>query len=136
MVNVSRRGLFGLMCGLGGAAIASSKPSLAGTTAARQADSASPASPTPRREVLRRTPMDDDAEVFETLGRFEWLDLNGRYGFLREVGSDKQILVHGSTLHASGIKKVTTAAVYRCQVLKRPKGWQAFRIMKVIENAA
>lgn len=135
MVNVSRRGLFGLMCGLGGAAIASSTPSLTGTTAARQADSASPASPAPR-EVLRRTPMDDDAEVFETLGRFEWLDLDGRHGFLREVGSDKQILVHGSTLHASGIKKVTTAAVYRCQVLKRPKGWQAFRIMKVIENAA
>ncbi|MBX9861148.1 MAG: hypothetical protein K2Y42_00220 [Hyphomicrobium sp.] len=135
MENVSRRGLFSLMCGLGGAAIASSQQSRAGTTAAMQADSASPASPAPR-EVLRRTPMDDDAEVFETLGRFEWLDLDGRHGFLREVGSDRRILVHGSTLHASGIKKVTTAAVYRCQVLRRPKGWQAFRILDVIRSAA
>lgn len=126
MEKMSRRGLFGLMCGLGGAAIASSKQSLAEPAAAAQPDRASPLN-----EVLRRSPLDDDAEVFETLGRFEWLDLNGRYGFLREVGSDKRILVHVATLNASGIEKVTTDVVYHCQVLKRPKGWQAFRIRPV-----
>lgn len=135
MDNVSRRGLFGLMCGLGGAAIAGSKAPFIGTAAATEKDSALAASPAVT-EVLRRTPMDDDAEVFETLGRFEWLHIDGRYGFLREVGSDRRILVHVTCLNASGIKKVSTDAVYRCQVLRRPKGWQAFRIMHVVNNIA
>lgn len=128
MASVSRRGLFGLVGGLGGVALHSSKPSFA-KAAAR-------ATPQNCFELLRRTPMDDAAEVFETTGRFEWFNLEARYGFLREVGSDRRILVHAACLNAAGLKKIPADAVFRCEVLRRPKGWQAFRIINVIESAS
>lgn len=124
MHGVSRRGLFSLIGGLGGLAVGSSKPSLAET-----------ATPKPR-EVLRRTPMGDEAEVFETFARFDWFNLHDRYGFLAEVGSERRILVDVSCLNAAGIKKIPADAVFRCQVLRRPRGWQAFRILDVIGSAA
>lgn len=124
MHGVSRRGLFSLVGGLGGLILSNSKPSLAGTL-------------TPNaREELRRTPMDDDAEVFETFGKFDWFNLDGRYGFLAEIGSERRILVHVSCLNVAGIKKIPTDAVFHCQVLRRTEGWQAFRILDVIRSAA
>jgi cold shock CspA family protein len=128
MDGVSRRGLFGLIGGLGGAALGSSTPSFAQT--------AVPTAPQKRLDLLRRTPVDDDAEVFETFGRFEWFNLEDRYGFVREVGSDRRILLHVACLKAAGIWKIPADAVIRCEVLRRPKGWQAFRIIDVIESAA
>lgn len=80
--------------------------------------------------------MDNDAEVFETFGKFEWFNLDDRYGFLKEVGSDRRILVHVTCLKAADIKKIPADAVIRCDVLRRSKGWQAFRIIDVIESAA
>lgn len=128
MDGVSRRGLFGLFGGLSGVALGSSKPSFA--------KAAVTAEPHKRLGVLRRTPMDNDAEVFETFGKFEWFNLDDRYGFLKEVGSDRRILVHVTCLKAADIKKIPADAVIRCDVLRRSKGWQAFRIIDVIESAA
>jgi len=128
MDGVSRRRLFSLIGGLGTVALGTNTPSFAKTTA--------PAEPQKPLEVLRRTPMDDDAEVFETFAQFEWFNLEDRYGFVREVGSDRRILLHVACLKAAGIKRIPADAVFRCEVLRRPKGWQAFRIIDVIESAA
>lgn len=124
MGGVSRRALFGLLGGLGGVALGSSKPSFA----------AAAVEPENCLDVLRRTPMDDDAVVFETFGRFEWFNLDERYGFVKEVGSDRRILMHVTCLKAAGINTIPADAVVRCEVLRRPKGWQAFRIIDVIQS--
>lgn len=135
MDNVSRRGLLGLICGVGGAAVVSIKPSAVKAEPVVQ-KAITPTASTKSLEELRRTPMDDDAEVFETFGRFERFNLEDRYGFLREVGSDRRILIHVSCLSACGIKMVSTDTIYRFEVLRRPKGWQAFRIFNDIKSRA
>lgn len=77
-----------------------------------------------------KLPGIEDIEVFETFGRFEWFDLDNRNGFLREEGSNRQVLVNTACLREARIEKVSMDDFYRCQVLRRPQGLQAFRIWK------
>jgi len=120
MYGVSRRRLFSLIGGLGGLAVSGSNQSLAQT-----------ALPKPREE-RRRIPTDNDADVFEAVGRFEWFNLEDSFAVLREVDSERRIMVHVSCLRAAGIKKISIDTVYRCDVLQRPKVLQAFRISNVL----
>lgn len=122
MTTLSRRGLFGLICGFAGTA-------MKGTRSRAHPSDPQPESPPPR-EVLRRYPMDDEAEVFETVARLHWYDHHGRYGFLREQGSDRRILIHVTCLKAAGFNRIEADTLYRCEVLRRPAGYQAFRIFR------
>jgi len=137
MDNVSRRGLFGLIFGWGGVALADGKaslfePALASTTNTVSAHT--------RFDGPPRTSACEVGDVCEVSGRFESFNLEDRYGypygFLREQGGDRRILVHDTCLRTAGITKVSTDAIYRCAVLRRPKGWQAYRILDTIESAA
>lgn len=128
MHKVSRRGLFSLICGLGGAAIACSKLSLLGTAMAGSR-AIPPMEPPTRLDESHGSTSSEAVEVGEAIGRFEWFD--GRWGYLREEGGDRRILVLASCLRAARIEKVSTDTIYRCAFLRRPKGLLGFRIWEV-----
>lgn len=127
MEKVSRRGLISLMCGLGGAAIVG-KLSLLGTTTAAPHVIPSMEPPT-RLDETHGIASGEAIEVGEAIGRFEWFD--GRWGYLREEGSDKRILILASCLRYEHIEHVSTDTIYRCAFLRRPKGLLGFRIWEV-----
>lgn len=122
MDKISRRGLLGLIGGLGGTVIASTPPPLVDTA------TAAPPSSKAARECLS-----SEVGPCDATGRFEWFSLEGQYGFLREENGDRRILVHVTCFRAAGIKTISTSAMYRCAVLRRTKGWQAYRILEVIK---
>lgn len=74
-------------------------------------------------------------DVFETNGFVRWYDHSKGYGF---VQSDRgaNILLHVTALRASGFNTAHVGARIHCQVLRRPKGLQAFRILSMDESTA
>ena len=127
MERVSRRGLISLMCGLGGAAIVGKLSFFGAPTAAPRI--VPPTEPPTQFDAPHGSASSEAVEIGEAIGRFEWFD--GRWGYLREDGSDRRILVLASCLRAARIEKVSTDTIYRCAYLRRPKGLLGFRIWEV-----
>lgn len=130
MDKISRRGLLGLIGGFGGALIASTPSPLVDTATA--APRVIPPTAPPSSDAARECLSGEVGDLCEAIGRFEWFSLEGQYGFLREENGDRRILAHVTCFRAAGIKKISTNAMYRCAVLRRTKGWQAYRILEVL----
>jgi len=79
------------------------------------------------------TPVD----VFEVVGSIKWFDASKGYGFIipDEAGGE-DILLHVTCLRAGGYQTAYEGARVHCQVLKRPRGLQAFRILEMDESTA
>ncbi len=80
----------------------------------------------------------DDAglEVFEIAGVIKWFDASKGYGFLVPDNGLPDVLLHVTCLRAGGYQTAYEGARVHCQVLKRPKGMQAFRIISMDESTA
>jgi len=78
------------------------------------------------------TPVD----VQEVIGQIKWFDASKGYGFIVPDDSNEDILLHVTCLRAGGYQTAYEGARVHCQVLKRPKGLQAFRILAMDESTA
>lgn len=80
----------------------------------------------------------DDAglEVFEVAGMIKWFDASKGYGFIVPDNGLPDILLHVTCLRAGGFQTAYEGARVVCEVLKRPKGMQAFRILSMDESTA
>lgn len=75
-------------------------------------------------------------DVFEVLGSIKWFDASKGYGFIVAEGGGEDILLHVTCLRAGGFQTAYEGARVVCQVLRRPKGLQAFRILEMDESTA
>jgi cold shock protein len=81
--------------------------------------------------------LDDAAtEVFEVAGMIKWFDASKGYGFIVPDNGLPDILLHVTCLRAGGFQTAYEGARVHCEVLKRPKGIQAFRILSMDESSA
>ena len=84
------------------------------------------------------TGLEDTAglEVFEIAGSIKWFDASKGYGFIVPDNGWPDVLLHVTVLRRDGYQTAYEGARVHCQVLKRPKGMQAFRILSMDESTA
>lgn len=75
-------------------------------------------------------------EVFEIAGSIKWFDASKGYGFIVPDNGLPDVLLHVTCLRAGGYQTAYEGARVHAQVLKRPKGMQAFRILSMDESTA
>src|SRR5690606_37088729 len=75
-------------------------------------------------------------DVFEVAGSIKWFDASKGYGFIVPDNGHADVLLHVTCLRAGGYQTAYEGARVVCQVLRRPKGLQAFRILSMDESTA
>lgn len=83
-------------------------------------------------------PLDEigGLDVFEVAGSIKWFDASKGYGFIVPDNGHADVLLHVTCLRAGGYQTAYEGARVHCQVLRRPKGLQAFRILSMDESTA
>src|SRR5690242_8064079 len=79
---------------------------------------------------------DDAASVIELSGVIKWFDVSKGYGFVVPDNGMPDILLHVTCLRRDGFQVAYEGARVLCEVLQRPKGLQAFRIVSMDESTA
>ena len=85
---------------------------------------------------LKRLDETGGLEVFEIAGSIKWFDASKGYGFIVPDNGLPDVLLHVTCLRAGGYQTAYEGARVHAQVLKRPKGMQAFRILSMDESTA
>jgi CspA family cold shock protein len=75
-------------------------------------------------------------EVFEIAGTIKWFDASKSYGFIVPDNGLADVLLHVTCLRAGGYQVAYEGARVHCEVLRRPRGLQAFRIISMDESTA
>ena len=74
---------------------------------------------------------DASADVIEISGAIKWFDAAKGYGFIIPDNGMADILLHVTVLRRDGHQTAYEGARVVCQVLRQPKGLQAFRILEM-----
>lgn len=86
-------------------------------------------------------PLEDIADnaavdVLEIAGTIKWFDVGKGYGFIIPDNGGEDVLLHVTVLRRDGFQTAYEGARVVCEVLDRPRGLQAFRILSMDESAA
>lgn len=87
-----------------------------------------------RKELLRQS--EGALEVIEISGAIKWFDVSKGYGFIVPDNGMPDVLLHVTCLRAGGYQTAHEGARVHTQVLVRPRGMQAFRILSMDESTA
>ncbi len=90
------------------------------------------------REPRALENMSDDVavDVIEIAGTIKWFDVGKGYGFIVPDNGGSDILLHVTCLRRDGYQTAYEGARVVCEVLDRPRGLQAFRILSMDESTA
>lgn len=75
-------------------------------------------------------------DVYVVVGRIKWFDASKGYGFIVPEGGGEDMLLHVTCLRAGGFQTALEGARVICEVLRRPKGIQAMRILEMDDSTA
>lgn len=78
----------------------------------------------------------DLSEGFEIVGTLKWFDSAKGYGFIVPDVAIGDVLIHITTLRAGGFQTAYEGARVTAIVMRRSKGYQAFRIVAMDESTA
>ena len=79
---------------------------------------------------------DETASVIELTGVIKWFDVSKGYGFIVPDNGMPDILLHVTCLRRDGFQVAYEGARVVVEVLQRPRGLQAFRILSMDESTA
>jgi len=79
---------------------------------------------------------DSAASVVELSGVIKWFDVAKGFGFIVPDNGMPDVLLHVTCLRRDGLQTAYEGARVVCEVLQRPKGMQAFRILSMDESTA
>jgi len=79
---------------------------------------------------------DAAVSVIELTGVIKWFDVSKGYGFIVPDNGLPDILLHVTCLRRDGYQTAYEGARVVCEVLQRPKGLQAFRILSMDDSTA
>src|SRR5580692_7045399 len=74
--------------------------------------------------------------VIEVSGAIKWFDVAKGYGFIIPDNGMADVLLHVTCLRRDGYQTAYEGARVICEVLPRPKGLQAFRVISMDESTA
>lgn len=75
-------------------------------------------------------------DVLEIAGTIKWFDVAKGYGFIVPDDGSPDVLLHVTCLRRDGFQTAYEGSRVVCEVLDRPKGMQAFRILSMDESTA
>ncbi|MGX1309443.1 CspA family cold shock protein [Amorphus suaedae] len=75
-------------------------------------------------------------DLIEVAGQIKWFDVSKGYGFIVPDNGMEDILLHVTCLRRDGFQTAYEGAHVVVEVLDRPKGLQAFRILSMDESTA
>jgi len=89
-------------------------------------------------DFLNIDDISDEAavDVFEVAGAIKWFDASKGFGFIVPDNGLPDILLHVTCLRRDGFQTAYEGARVVCEVLRRPRGLQAFRIVSMDESTA
>ncbi len=89
-------------------------------------------------EITPDMPLQEEAPVdlVEISGVIKWFDVAKGYGFVVPDDGTQDVLLHVSCLRRDGFQTAYEGARIVCEVLDRPKGLQAFRVLSMDESTA
>ena len=79
---------------------------------------------------------DEAASVIELTGVIKWFDVSKGYGFIVPDNGMPDILLHVTCLRRDGFQVAYEGARVVVEVLQRPRGLQAFRVVSMDESTA
>jgi cold shock protein len=79
---------------------------------------------------------DEAASVIELTGVIKWFDVAKGYGFIIPDNGMPDILLHVTCLRRDGFQVAYEGARVVVEVLQRPRGLQAFRVLSMDESTA
>ena len=79
---------------------------------------------------------DAPVDVIEIAGTIKWFDASKGYGFIVPDSGFGDVLLHVTVLRRDGYQTAYEGARVVCEVLKRPKGLQAFRVISMDDSSA
>jgi CspA family cold shock protein len=79
---------------------------------------------------------DQAVSIIELTGSIKWFDVAKGFGFIVPDNGLPDILLHATCLRRDGFQTAHEGARVVCEVLQRPKGLQAFRIISMDESTA
>jgi CspA family cold shock protein len=88
------------------------------------------------QDLLNELGDDTAASVIELTGAIKWFDVSKGYGFIVPDNGLPDILLHVTCLRRDGFQTAHEGARVVVEVLQRPKGLQAFRILSMDETTA
>ncbi len=75
-------------------------------------------------------------ESFKVRGVVKWFDPGKGYGFIVNDDGAGDILIHSSCLRDAGRSTAREGATVECEVVRRPKGLQALRVLEIDDSTA
>ena len=92
----------------------------------------------PTAETTLEIGLQDEAPVdlIEVSGVIKWFDVAKGFGFVVPDNGMPDILLHVTCLRRDGFQTAYEGARIVCEVLDRPKGLQAFRVLSMDESTA
>ena len=79
---------------------------------------------------------DEAASVIELTGAIKWFDVSKGYGFIVPDNGMPDILLHVTCLRRDGFQVAYEGARVVVEVLQRPRGLQAFRVLSMDDSTA
>jgi CspA family cold shock protein len=79
---------------------------------------------------------EESASIIELSGAIKWFDVSKGYGFIIPDNGMPDVLLHVSCLRRDGYQVAYEGARIVAEVLQRPRGLQAFRIISMDESTA
>src|SRR6202051_1870154 len=79
---------------------------------------------------------DETASVIELSGAIKWFDVSKGYGLIVPDNGMPAILLHVTCLRRDGFQVAYEGARVVCEVLQRPRGLQAFRVLSMDDSTA
>jgi CspA family cold shock protein len=79
---------------------------------------------------------EEGVSVTEMAGVIKWFDVSKGFGFIVPDNGMGDVLLHVTCLRRDGYQTAYEGARVICEVLHRPKGLQAFRILSMDESTA
>jgi CspA family cold shock protein len=76
------------------------------------------------------------SNLIEISGVIKWFDVSKGFGFIVPDNGMADVLLHVTCLRRDGFQTAYEGARVVCEVLERPKGLQAFRVLSMDESTA
>jgi len=90
----------------------------------------------PDRGAIGDIAADEATSVIELSGSIKWFDVSKGYGFIVPDNGLPDILLHVTCLRRDGFQVAYEGARIVVEVLQRPRGLQAFRVLSMDESTA
>src|SRR3954462_6119334 len=91
-----------------------------------------------RREAPSTEPSGDGTalDLVQVSGRIKWFDVGKGYGFIVPDNGMPDVLLHATCLRRDGFQVAYEGARVVCEIQRRARGFQAFRVLSMDTSTA